>query len=142
MFLQERHSQCACFVLSGHLAANDVSISRTKRLYQILHSYVPKVIRETVSVTSYDGRDWGQLQGSTFHKVGDWEPVKINPSSSLSSCFRGREQQLILQYNCIVLNVEKERRISHIWSSISSCSTLRAGSGAYGHLELYLHLPV
>ncbi|KAM6065667.1 5-cytosine rRNA methyltransferase NSUN4 isoform 1-T3 [Chlamydotis macqueenii] len=53
----------------GHLAANDVSISRTKRLYQILHSYVPKEIRETVSVTSCDGRDWGQLEGGTFHKV-------------------------------------------------------------------------
>ncbi|NXO56613.1 NSUN4 methyltransferase, partial [Aramus guarauna] len=53
----------------GHLAANDVSVSRTKRLYQILHSYVPKEIRETVSVTSCDGRDWGQLEGGTFHKV-------------------------------------------------------------------------
>ncbi|NXY76196.1 NSUN4 methyltransferase, partial [Glareola pratincola] len=53
----------------GHLAANDVSISRTKRLYQILHSYVPREIRETVRVTSYDGRDWGQLEGGTFHKV-------------------------------------------------------------------------
>ncbi|NXQ96246.1 NSUN4 methyltransferase, partial [Sagittarius serpentarius] len=53
----------------GYLAANDISISRTKRLYQILHSYIPKEIRETVSVTSCDGRDWGQLQGSTFHKV-------------------------------------------------------------------------
>ncbi|NXE72477.1 NSUN4 methyltransferase, partial [Cochlearius cochlearius] len=55
--------------LCGHLAANDVSISRVKRLYQILHSYVPREIRETVSVTSYDGRDWGQLEGGTFHKV-------------------------------------------------------------------------
>ncbi|NWH50771.1 NSUN4 methyltransferase, partial [Fregata magnificens] len=53
----------------GHLAANDISISRTKRLHQILHSYVPKEIRETVSVTSCDGRDWGQLEGGTFHKV-------------------------------------------------------------------------
>ncbi|XP_054689574.1 5-methylcytosine rRNA methyltransferase NSUN4 isoform X1 [Grus americana] len=53
----------------GHLAANDVSISRTKRLYQILHSYVPKEIRKIVSVTSCDGRDWGQLEGGTFHKV-------------------------------------------------------------------------
>lgn len=55
--------------LCGHLAANDVSISRTKRLYNILHSYVPKEIRETVSVTSYDGRDWEKLEGGTFHKV-------------------------------------------------------------------------
>ncbi|XP_010077138.1 PREDICTED: 5-methylcytosine rRNA methyltransferase NSUN4, partial [Pterocles gutturalis] len=53
----------------GHLAANDVSISRTKRLHQVLHSYIPKEIRETVSVTSCDGRDWGQLEGGTFHKV-------------------------------------------------------------------------
>ncbi|NXL94246.1 NSUN4 methyltransferase, partial [Alectura lathami] len=53
----------------GHLAANDVSISRTKRLYQILHSYVPKKIRESVTVTSHDGRDWGELEGTTFHKV-------------------------------------------------------------------------
>ncbi|NXS45508.1 NSUN4 methyltransferase, partial [Balaeniceps rex] len=53
----------------GHLAANDVSISRTKRLYQILHSYIPKQIREMVSVTSCDGRDWEQLEGGTFHKV-------------------------------------------------------------------------
>ncbi|NWT35048.1 NSUN4 methyltransferase, partial [Cardinalis cardinalis] len=53
----------------GHLAANDVSISRTKRLYQILHSYVPKEVRDTVSVTSYDGRDWDQVKRGTFHKV-------------------------------------------------------------------------
>nr|XP_027319074.2 LOW QUALITY PROTEIN: 5-methylcytosine rRNA methyltransferase NSUN4 [Anas platyrhynchos] len=53
----------------GHLAANDVSISRTKRLYQILSSYVPKNVREAVSVTSYDGRDWAELEGGTFHKV-------------------------------------------------------------------------
>ncbi|NXF30612.1 NSUN4 methyltransferase, partial [Nyctibius bracteatus] len=55
--------------LCGHLAANDVSVSRTRRLHQILHSYIPKEIRETVSVTSCDGRDWGPLEGGTFHKV-------------------------------------------------------------------------
>ncbi|XP_051481664.1 5-methylcytosine rRNA methyltransferase NSUN4 [Apus apus] len=55
--------------ICGHLAANDVSVSRTKRLYQILQSYVPREIRETVSITSYDGRDWGQLESGTFHKV-------------------------------------------------------------------------
>ncbi|NXI39774.1 NSUN4 methyltransferase, partial [Galbula dea] len=53
----------------GHLAANDISMSRTKRLYQVLQSYIPKEIREIVSVTSYDGRDWEQLDGGTFHKV-------------------------------------------------------------------------
>nr|XP_013798986.1 PREDICTED: 5-methylcytosine rRNA methyltransferase NSUN4 [Apteryx mantelli mantelli] len=53
----------------GHLAANDVTVSRTKRLHQILNSYVPKQIRETVCVTSWDGRNWGELEGGTFHKV-------------------------------------------------------------------------
>ncbi|XP_021260272.1 5-methylcytosine rRNA methyltransferase NSUN4 [Numida meleagris] len=53
----------------GHLAANDVSVSRTKRLYHILNSYIPKEIRESVSITSHDGRDWGELEGGTFHKV-------------------------------------------------------------------------
>ncbi|KFO89349.1 5-methylcytosine rRNA methyltransferase NSUN4, partial [Buceros rhinoceros silvestris] len=53
----------------GHLAANDISISRTKRLYQILHSYVPKEIRDIVSVTSHDGRDWEHWEGGAFHKV-------------------------------------------------------------------------
>ncbi|KFQ85458.1 5-methylcytosine rRNA methyltransferase NSUN4, partial [Phoenicopterus ruber ruber] len=62
----------------GHLAANDVSISRTKRLYQILNSYVPKEIRETVSVTSCDGRDWEQLEGGTFHKVGPLLQVLVD----------------------------------------------------------------
>uniref|UniRef100_A0A8C8B4C1 5-cytosine rRNA methyltransferase NSUN4 n=1 Tax=Otus sunia TaxID=257818 RepID=A0A8C8B4C1_9STRI len=52
-----------------YLAANDISISRTKRLHQILRNYVPTEIREAVSVTSCDGRDWGQLGGGTFHKV-------------------------------------------------------------------------
>lgn len=96
-------SDIPSFVLSGHLAANDISISRTKRLHQILHSYVPKEIRETVSVTSCDGRDWERLEGGTFHKVGGWEPGEINPSCSLSSCSRGR-QQVIPQYNCIVFH--------------------------------------
>ncbi|NXJ09029.1 NSUN4 methyltransferase, partial [Odontophorus gujanensis] len=53
----------------GRLAANDISISRTKRLYHILNSYIPKEIRETVSITSHDGRDWEKLQGGAFHKV-------------------------------------------------------------------------
>ncbi|XP_066181030.1 5-methylcytosine rRNA methyltransferase NSUN4 [Sylvia atricapilla] len=53
----------------GYLAANDISISRTKRLHDILHSYVPKEVRDIVSVTSCDGRDWDQVKGGTFHKV-------------------------------------------------------------------------
>ncbi|XP_017680144.1 PREDICTED: 5-methylcytosine rRNA methyltransferase NSUN4 isoform X1 [Lepidothrix coronata] len=61
--------QTGLCVSGGHLAANDVSISRTKRLHQILHKYVPREVREAVSVTSYDGRDWQDVDGGTFHKV-------------------------------------------------------------------------
>ncbi|NWU16259.1 NSUN4 methyltransferase, partial [Cephalopterus ornatus] len=61
--------QTGLCVSGGHLAANDVSVSRTKRLHQILHNYVPKEVRETVSVTSCDGRDWQDVEGGTFHKV-------------------------------------------------------------------------
>ncbi|NXA51247.1 NSUN4 methyltransferase, partial [Nothocercus julius] len=55
--------------LCGHLAANDVSISRMKRLQQVLNSYVPKQIKETVCITSWDGRNWAELEGGAFHKV-------------------------------------------------------------------------
>ncbi|XP_017680145.1 PREDICTED: 5-methylcytosine rRNA methyltransferase NSUN4 isoform X2 [Lepidothrix coronata] len=61
--------QTGLCVSGGHLAANDVSISRTKRLHQILHKYVPREVREAVSVTSYDGRDWQDVDGGTFHKA-------------------------------------------------------------------------
>uniref|UniRef100_A0A8C0EPG9 5-cytosine rRNA methyltransferase NSUN4 n=1 Tax=Bubo bubo TaxID=30461 RepID=A0A8C0EPG9_BUBBB len=60
--------QTGC-ALPTNLAANDISISRAKRLHQILRNYIPTEIREAVSVTTCDGRDWGQLGGGTFHKV-------------------------------------------------------------------------
>ena len=78
VFVSRVNCSACCFpsLNSGHLAANDVSISRTKRLYHVLNSYIPKEVRETVSVTSHDGRDWGELRGGTFHKVSDWKPMK------------------------------------------------------------------
>ncbi|NXU49293.1 NSUN4 methyltransferase, partial [Turnix velox] len=54
---------------AGLLVANDASISRTKRLQQVLQSYLPREIRDTVTVTSHDGRQWEQLEGGTFQKV-------------------------------------------------------------------------
>ncbi|XP_074190765.1 5-cytosine rRNA methyltransferase NSUN4 isoform X2 [Rhinolophus sinicus] len=54
-----------------HLAANDLSTSRTGRLQKILHSYVPQDIRDRsrVRVTSWDGRKWGELEGDTYDRV-------------------------------------------------------------------------
>ncbi|XP_043820581.1 5-methylcytosine rRNA methyltransferase NSUN4 [Dromiciops gliroides] len=51
-----------------HLAANDISGSRTRRLKQVLHSYVPQD-RNQVRVTSQDGRKWGDLERSTYDRV-------------------------------------------------------------------------
>ncbi|XP_074953820.1 5-cytosine rRNA methyltransferase NSUN4 isoform X2 [Phalacrocorax aristotelis] len=99
--------------ICGRLAANDVSISRTKRLHQILHSYVPKEIRETVSVTSCDGRDWGQLQGGTFHKVLVDVPCTTDRHSAMeddNNIFhkrRTKERQMLpmLQLQLLIMNM-------------------------------------
>ncbi|MBZ3874746.1 5-methylcytosine rRNA methyltransferase NSUN4, partial [Sciurus carolinensis] len=54
-----------------HLAANDLSTSRMDRLQKVLHSYVPRDIREgnRIRVTSWDGRKWGELEGDTYDRV-------------------------------------------------------------------------
>ncbi|XP_019386909.1 PREDICTED: 5-methylcytosine rRNA methyltransferase NSUN4 isoform X1 [Crocodylus porosus] len=52
-----------------HLTANDISASRIKRLHQILHSYLPKTVRNNVLVSMWDGRDWEQVEKDTFDRV-------------------------------------------------------------------------
>ncbi|XP_044297403.1 5-methylcytosine rRNA methyltransferase NSUN4 [Varanus komodoensis] len=51
------------------LAANDLSVSRTGRLRGVLRSYLPREIHNTVRVTSWDGRKWGDLEKNTYDKV-------------------------------------------------------------------------
>ncbi|XP_072505406.1 5-cytosine rRNA methyltransferase NSUN4 isoform X2 [Notamacropus eugenii] len=51
-----------------HLAANDISGSRTQRLKQVLHSYASQY-KSQVRVTSQDGRKWGDLERSTYDRV-------------------------------------------------------------------------
>ncbi|XP_036609219.1 5-methylcytosine rRNA methyltransferase NSUN4 [Trichosurus vulpecula] len=51
-----------------HLAANDISGSRTQRLKQVLHSYVPQDGSQ-VRITSQDGRKWGDLERNTYDRV-------------------------------------------------------------------------
>ncbi|XP_038270715.1 5-methylcytosine rRNA methyltransferase NSUN4 [Dermochelys coriacea] len=52
-----------------HLAANDISASRGNRLRRVLCSYVPKDISADVRITSWDGRNWGELEGDTYNRV-------------------------------------------------------------------------
>ncbi|EMP25474.1 Putative methyltransferase NSUN4 [Chelonia mydas] len=52
-----------------HLAANDISASRSNRLRRVLCSYVPKDISAGVRITSWDGRNWGELEGDTYNRV-------------------------------------------------------------------------
>ncbi|XP_065409840.1 5-methylcytosine rRNA methyltransferase NSUN4 [Chrysemys picta bellii] len=52
-----------------HLAANDTSVSRSNRLRRVLCSYIPKDISTDVRITSWDGRNWGKLEGDTYNRV-------------------------------------------------------------------------
>ncbi|XP_062995557.1 5-methylcytosine rRNA methyltransferase NSUN4 [Elgaria multicarinata webbii] len=51
------------------LAANDLSASRTRRLQEVLHSYLPKEILNTLRITTGDGRKWGDLEMNTYDRV-------------------------------------------------------------------------
>ncbi|XP_014794752.1 PREDICTED: 5-methylcytosine rRNA methyltransferase NSUN4 isoform X1 [Calidris pugnax] len=119
--------------LCGHLAANDVSISRTKRLYQILQSYVPREVRENVSVTSHDGRDWGQLEGGTFHKVLVDVPCTTDRHSVMeqdNNIFhkrRTKERQMLpmLQLQLLVAGILATRPGGEVVYSTCSISPLQ-----------------
>ncbi|XP_008275991.1 5-cytosine rRNA methyltransferase NSUN4 isoform X2 [Stegastes partitus] len=53
------------------LCVNDMSVSRTRRLRKVLHSYVPKqfLTDENLRVTSFDGTKWGEIETNTFDRV-------------------------------------------------------------------------
>ncbi|KAH0618654.1 hypothetical protein JD844_018051 [Phrynosoma platyrhinos] len=51
------------------LAANDLSTSRTHRLHEVFHRYLPQELQKVVRITSWDGRKWGELETSTFDRV-------------------------------------------------------------------------
>nr|XP_054494771.1 5-methylcytosine rRNA methyltransferase NSUN4 [Agelaius phoeniceus] len=139
----------------GHLAANDVSVSRTKRLYQILQSYVPKEVRDTVSVTSYDGRDWDQVKGGTFHKVLVDVPCTTDRHSAMeedNNIFhkrRTKERQMLpmLQLQLLMAGILAARPGGAVVYSTCSLSPLqnecvveRALDVARAHFNISLHL--
>ncbi|KAM7379095.1 hypothetical protein PAMP_004669 [Pampus punctatissimus] len=53
------------------LCVNDASVSRTKRLRKVLHSYIPKQLltNEKLRITSFDGTQWGEIERNTFDRV-------------------------------------------------------------------------
>ncbi|XP_017286223.1 5-methylcytosine rRNA methyltransferase NSUN4 [Kryptolebias marmoratus] len=53
------------------LCANDSSVSRTKRLKQVLQSYIPKqfLTEDTLRITSFDGTMWGEIEKNAFDRV-------------------------------------------------------------------------
>ncbi|KAF0047147.1 hypothetical protein F2P81_000780 [Scophthalmus maximus] len=53
------------------LCVNDTSASRTTRLRQVLHSYVPKEFlnEKNLRITSFDGTKWGEIETNTFDRV-------------------------------------------------------------------------
>ncbi|KAG8436968.1 hypothetical protein GDO86_007883 [Hymenochirus boettgeri] len=53
------------------LTANDLSVSRCKRLQTVMRSYVPRDQRtdKNVQITTRDGRLWGDVENSTYDRV-------------------------------------------------------------------------
>ncbi|XP_037537427.1 5-methylcytosine rRNA methyltransferase NSUN4 [Nematolebias whitei] len=50
---------------------NDSSVSRTKRLKGVLHSYIPKqfLTDDKLLITSFDGTMWGEVERNSFDRV-------------------------------------------------------------------------
>lgn len=60
-----------CVYVKGFLCVNDASASRTLRLRNVLHSYIPKQLLtgENLRITSFDGTKWGEVERNTFDRV-------------------------------------------------------------------------
>lgn len=60
-----------CFHVPGFLCVNDSSESRTKRLKQVLRSYIPKqfLTDDKLRITSFDGTMWGDVERNSFDRV-------------------------------------------------------------------------
>ncbi|XP_078001467.1 5-cytosine rRNA methyltransferase NSUN4-like [Glandiceps talaboti] len=55
----------------GALVANEPAYSRSRRLHQVISSYIPHSItqKHVFRITNYDGKQWGKLEPNTYHKV-------------------------------------------------------------------------
>lgn len=129
-----------------HLAANDQSTSRTARLQNVLHSYVPQEIRNNnqVRVTSWDGRKWGELEGDTYDRVLVDVPCTTDRHSlheeenNIFKKSRKKERQMLpmLQVQLLAAGLLATKPGGHVVYSTCSLSHLQNEYVVQGAIEL------
>lgn len=129
-----------------NLAANDCSTSRTARLQNVLHSYVPQEIRNNnrVRVTSWDGRKWGELEGDTYDRVLVDVPCTTDRHSlheeenNIFKKSRKKERQMLpmLQVQLLAAGLLATRPGGHVVYSTCSLSHLQNEYVVQGAIEL------
>ncbi|KAM4872139.1 5-cytosine rRNA methyltransferase NSUN4 isoform 2-T3 [Thomomys bottae] len=128
------------------VAANDLSTSRTGRLQEVLHSYVPREFREEnrVRVTSWDGRKWGELEGDTYDRVLVDVPCTTdrhslhNDENNIFQRSRKKERQMLpmLQMQLLAAGLLATRPGGHVVYSTCSLSHLQNEYVVQGAIEL------
>ncbi|KAH1166883.1 5-methylcytosine rRNA methyltransferase NSUN4 [Mauremys mutica] len=116
-----------------HLAANDISASRSNRLRRVLCSYVPKDIGADVRITSWDGRNWGELEGNTYNRVLVDVPCTTDRHSvmeednNIFSRMRLKERQMLpmLQMQLLLAGLLAARPDGEVVYSTCSLSQLQ-----------------
>ncbi|XP_053325976.1 5-methylcytosine rRNA methyltransferase NSUN4 [Spea bombifrons] len=118
-----------------HLAANDLSLSRSDRLRRVLMSYIPKELRteDKVRVTSYDGRTWGELEERTYDRVLVDAPCTTDRHSLLEEennifhRMRTKERQMLpmLQVELLVAGLQALKIGGEVVYSTCSLSQLQ-----------------
>ncbi|XP_007430217.1 5-methylcytosine rRNA methyltransferase NSUN4 [Python bivittatus] len=115
------------------LAANDLSVSRTGRLRNVLRSYLPKEIHNIVRVTSWDGRNWCDTETDTYDKVlvdvpctNDRQSVLEEDNNIFTYARKGERQMLpMLQLQLLIAGVLAAKPGGEVVYSTCSLSELQ-----------------
>ncbi|XP_042321990.1 5-methylcytosine rRNA methyltransferase NSUN4 [Sceloporus undulatus] len=122
--------QTAC---CRELAANDLSTSRTRRLHEVLHRYLPQELQKVVRITSWDGRKWGELETGTFDRVLVDVPCTndrhslIEENNNIFKRMRKGERQMLpmLQLELLVAGIRAAKPRGEVIYSTCSLSQLQ-----------------
>ncbi|XP_034270892.1 5-methylcytosine rRNA methyltransferase NSUN4 [Pantherophis guttatus] len=115
------------------LTANDLSMSRTVQLRNVLRSYLPKEIQNRVQVTSWDGRNWCHTETSTYDKVlvdvpctNDRKSVLEEENNIFTYARKGERQMLpMLQLQLLTAGVLAAKPGGEVVYSTCSLSELQ-----------------
>ncbi|XP_066481124.1 5-methylcytosine rRNA methyltransferase NSUN4 [Tiliqua scincoides] len=116
-----------------HLAANDLSTSRTGRLREVLCSYLPKDLRNIVRISSWDGRKFGDMEVNTYDRVlvdvpctTDRHSVMEEENNMFVNVRKGERQMLpMLQLELLVSGILAAKPGGEVVYSTCSLSQLQ-----------------